>query len=39
MYFSRSIIPYMRGKDYRESIGIDTPEDLTKALEALKGME
>ncbi len=97
MYFSRSIIPYMRGKDYREwlpshtyykhiglyayradtlkeitslprspleiaesleqlrwlengyrikvgitrqeTIGIDTPEDLAKALEALKGME
>lgn len=97
MYFSRSIIPYMRGKDYREwlpshtyykhiglyayradtlkeitalprspleiaesleqlrwlengyrikvgitqqeTIGIDTPEDMSKALEALKGME
>ncbi len=97
MYFSRSIIPYMRGKDYREwlpshtyykhiglyayradtlkeitslprspleiaesleqlrwlengyrikvgitrqeTIGIDTPEDLAKALETLKGME
>ncbi len=97
MYFSRSVIPYMRGKDcsewlrnhtyykhiglyayradtlkeitslprspleiaesleqlrwiengykikvgitQRETIGIDTPEDLTKALEALKGME